>query len=136
MAYADDLLIALTKNEDLTKLIQLVENWAKGNKIQLNKNKGKSAYIKLVLRSTKNDKKDEITEGIHKENEYKYLGITIRDDMNICDGLKTAIRALNWEKSRFKVKKMKVNVTVQLNLWRTYLLGKVNYYLFTLLFCD
>ena len=56
--------------------------------------------------------------------------------MNICDGLKTAIRALNWEKSRFKVKKMKVNVTVQLNLWRTYLLGKVNYYLFTLLFCD
>ena len=112
MAYADDLLIALMKNEDLTKLIKMVEKWAKENKIQLNKNKGKSAYIKLVPKSTKNDKKDELTEGIHRVNEYKYLGITVRDDMNICDGLKSAIKALNWEKSRFKLKKMKLNVSI------------------------
>ena len=86
----------------------MVEKWAKENKIQLNKNKGKSAYIKLVPKSTKNDKKDEITEGIHRVNEYKYLGITVRDDM----WLKSAIKALNWEKIRFKLKKMKLNLSI------------------------
>ena len=90
----------------------MVEKWAKENKIQLNKNKGKSAYIKLVPKSTKNDKKDEITEGIHRVNEYRYLGITVRDNKSICDGLKSAIKALNWEKSRFKLKKMKLNVSI------------------------
>ena len=53
MAFADDLLIALSKKEDLLYLIETVEKWAQNNKIQLNKNKGKSAYIKLVPRSTK-----------------------------------------------------------------------------------
>ena len=53
----------------------------------------------------------------------------------MCDGLKSATQALNWEKRRFKVKKMKVSIMVQLNLWRTYLSGKVNYFLFLLLFC-
>ena len=56
MAFADDLLIALSKKEDLLYLIETVEKWAQNNKIQLNKNKGKSAYIKLVPRSTKKDK--------------------------------------------------------------------------------
>ena len=56
MAFAEDLLIALSKKEDLLYLIETVEKWAQNNKIQLNKNKGKSAYIKLVPRSTKKDK--------------------------------------------------------------------------------
>jgi hypothetical protein len=41
----------------------MVEEWADRDKIYLNKKKGKSAFIRLVLKESKNDEYQEIISG-------------------------------------------------------------------------
>ena len=136
MAFADDLLVALTEGGDVKGLIAIVEEWAETNKIQLNKKKGKSAFVRLVLKDSKKDNYEETISGVGRQKEYKYLGIKIRADMNTCDGLKSATESINWERNQYKINKMNLSMRERLAMWRTYLMGKANYHLVTMPFCS
>ena len=40
-------MVALTKGENPLKLVEVVENWSMKNGMELNKKKGKSAFLRL-----------------------------------------------------------------------------------------
>ena len=44
-AYADDLLIKFYNNKHLKLIVNIIEEWAKTNKLEINKGKGKSHII-------------------------------------------------------------------------------------------
>lgn len=44
-AYADDLLIKFYNNKHLKLIVNIIEEWAKNNKLEINKGKGKSHII-------------------------------------------------------------------------------------------
>ena len=103
-AFADDLLVALTDGQDPDQLITLLEDWASLNKMDINKKKGKSAYIQITKRSNGDvSNTEENFRGIYRQKEYKYLGIVIRENADYCDSLASASKSICWERRKFKI---------------------------------
>ena len=75
-AYADDLVVNGYTEEKLKRAIKIVEEWAKINRMQINKKK--SGIIFHKKRKKKKKEGDIIQiEGYPLKEEYKYLGIII-----------------------------------------------------------
>lgn len=74
-AYADDILIKFYNNEHLKLLIGKIEEWAKINKIDINKGKGKSHIIYFNKKGS--PKYMKAISNIHPTLNYKYLGVTM-----------------------------------------------------------
>ena len=136
-AFADDLLVALTDGQDPDQLITLLEDWTSLNKMDINKKKGKSAYIQITKRSNGDvSNTEENFRGIYRQKEYKYLGTVIRENADYCDSLASASKSICWERRKFKIAKTGLNIQEQLNIWKTYMGSKTNHSLMTLLFCS
>lgn len=73
LSYADDTAIMADSLEELHKGFQIVEKWAKENKIQLNKLK--SAVIKMKVDDRTPDPLLWDFHGIDLVESYKYLGM-------------------------------------------------------------
>ena len=76
LAYADDIAVICSNHNELIKVMKVVENWAKNNDMNINKKKSGILIIKGL-----NNKIDNINEYPIK-NTYKYLGITINNNLD------------------------------------------------------
>ena len=81
LAYADDLAVIGFKKCELKRAIKLIEQWAKNNKIIINKKKSGVMIHGFKGRTSKLDK-GEIS-GFPYKNEYKYLGIIIDKNLTL-----------------------------------------------------
>ena len=81
-AFADDLSV-ITEETDALECIEAVKSWAQENDLELNTKKGKSAFLRLVLGNSPKDNLEEEIGGVKREREYKYLGVTINQNLNL-----------------------------------------------------
>jgi len=76
LAYADDLAIICEGKNQLINIFNIIEKWTKNNGIMVNKNKSGI----MVIKGTETNSK---IEGYPVIKEYKYLGITINNKLQI-----------------------------------------------------
>ncbi|PNF13826.1 hypothetical protein B7P43_G12433 [Cryptotermes secundus] len=76
--YADDMTIGGKNIEELQEASTTLENWARQNKLQINKNKTQLMTFRKGGRKGKNDEIKFNGEHIKSVKQYKYLGLTLQ----------------------------------------------------------
>ena len=76
LAYADDIAVITKNYDELINTMKIIENWAENNDMNINKKKCGILVVKGL-----NNKIDNIY-GYPIKNTYKYLGITINNNLD------------------------------------------------------